>query len=178
MTPAFVNCTQVTRINPGDKFRVTIEQTDVQRLVWGDEILSVYQKLDTLPWGFPISEPPLDNAPLMVVDIQIARSTVGSAPPGSVTEFYNSMADLLLFSSARYEVTRVEMLSTTAPIENRGKALDVAKQEQAASGLSGAFDGLKALGSNVKTVVIALAVLAGAVAVIYVAREARALRAA
>lgn len=177
MTPAFVNCTQADRIAQGEKFRVTIEQTDVQRLVWGDEILSVYQKLDTLPWGYPVSEPPLDNAPIMVVDIKIAHSTVGSAPPGSVTEFYNSMADLLLWSSAKYEVTRVERLSTTAPIENRGKALAAAGTEQAKQGIGGLFDKIGAVGSGIRTVVVAVAIIAGAVAVIYVAKEVRAARA-
>lgn len=174
----FINCTAVDRILPGDKYRITVEQSDVQRFIWGDEILSVYQKMSTIPWGYVVTEPPLNNAPVMVVDMRISRSTVGSAPPGAVSDLYNSLADLLLFSSAKYMVTVVEKLSTSAPIEDRGKALEAAVTAQGETGLTGLAKDLKGFGGGLKTVVIAGAVIVGAVALIYIAKEIRAARAA
>lgn len=183
--PTFVNCTQVDRIVPEQKFRVTIELADVASFLFGylgGNIPNIYASLSQSPWCYVVSEPPIDNQSVLVADIRISKSTVGSSPLGSVAELVNSLNDLVYFSSS-YNVTRVERLTTTSPVlEQRSRVIQEAVVHQAASGVTGTVQGLQhAIGSalgGAKTVVIVLAVAAGAVALVYLAKELRAARTA
>lgn len=183
--PIFVNCTQTDRIIPEQKFRVTIELAEVAGLLFGylgGNIPNIYASLSQSPWCYVVSEPPIDNQKVLVTDIRISKSTVGSSPLGSVAELVNSLNDLVYFSSS-YNVTRLERLTTTSPVlEQRSRVIQEAVTHQASTGLTGTVKNLEhavgnALG-GAKTIVIALAVVAGAIALVYLAKEVRAARAA
>lgn len=183
--PIFVNCAQTDRIVPEQKFRVTIELAEVASFLFGyfgGNIPNIYASLSQSPYCYVVSEPPIDNQSVLVADVRIRKSTVGSSPLGSVAELVNSLNSLVYFSSS-YNVTRVERLTTTSPVlEQRSRVIEEAVSHQASTGLTGTIKDIEhSIGSalgGAKTILIALAVVAGAVALIYVAREVRAARAA
>jgi len=56
--PVLVGVTLSSPIRQGEKYRISVESTDIERLVWGDSLTSVFQKMSVIPWGYIVSEPP------------------------------------------------------------------------------------------------------------------------
>src|SRR5689334_13436764 len=116
--PVLVNCTLGDPINPEEKFRVTFTQSTLQSVEaavnpvtgFGGTMHSVWNSLSVSPWCFPVSEPPLDNASVYVVDLQISHSTAGASPPGTVADLINSLENLMFANP--YSIQRVENLPT------------------------------------------------------------------
>lgn len=181
MTTTLVNCRLTDPILPGAKYRTTFQRTlagDIAgSLMISDTMAAVYNKLSVSPICYPVSEPPVDNADVYVVDLKVAQSVTGSARPGSVTEFLNHLTDLLL-GSIGYSVARVENLALDAPqVEGLDDVTARAEADKKAAGLqnllaTGAENVKSALG-GVKNVAIALAVIIGAVAIMYVVSTVR-----
>lgn len=180
--PVLVNCTLGDPINPEEKFRVTFTQSTLQAVEnvvnpftgFGGTMRSVYTYLTTSPWCYVVSEPPLDDANVYVVDLRIQQGTVGASPPGTVADLVNSLENLMFANP--YDVQRVELLPTDAPIlEQRSVVQDQAKTDLAKAGLPGFVSSITEAFGGLKGVVIAVAVIAGAITVIWLAKESRAL---
>jgi hypothetical protein len=176
MTTVYVACTDQTPLAGGQKYRISFEQGTIENWLAGGTLSSIYQALGdpaNFPWGFPISEPPQDDAQVFVVDLQIRNGTVGAAPPGTVADLVNSLGDLTFYNA--YTVARIEQLPTDAPILEQksvvqSQALTDAKQsgvlgalDTVGTGIGGAISGLKA---SVGTVLVVIAVVALAIATI------------
>jgi hypothetical protein len=182
-TAAFVNCQLSDQLSGGDRYRITFEQGAIQNWLAGGTLLSVYQALGnptSMPWAFPVSEPPQEADQVMVIDLQIRNSTVGSSPPGTMTDLVQALDNQSTFNA--YAVTRIERLTAgTLPAAQRSVVQSTALTDARHSGILGAVDtvladvasGAKAAGamvgnvaSNLKMILIAGAVLAAAVVVI------------
>jgi len=138
MPPTFVNCAPSDAIVPEEKFRVTFSQGSIEHWLAGGTLTSIYQSLSTSPWAYPVSEPPIDDSPVFVVDLRVRQGTVGASPPGSVADMANQLADLSFYNA--YEVPRIERLSTTAPILEQKSVVETqAVKDQQASGVTGFF---------------------------------------
>lgn len=182
MTTTFVGCQQTDRVTQGDKYRVTFSQTPLQNWLMGGTIASVYSSVSLSPWCYVVSEPPVDNEPVFVCDIRISHSTVGASPPGTVGDLLNSLLDLTFYNA--YEVTRLEKLTTTAPVlEQRSQVINQALKDQADAANQGiigqgkeALNGLEKFLKGARGVIIAVAIAAAVVGAVYVVREARALK--
>lgn len=181
--PVLVNCTLGDPINPEEKFRVTFTQSTLQSVEaavnpftgFGGTMHSVWNALSVSPWCYPVSEPPLDDASVYVVDLRIQQGTTGSSPPGTVADLINSLENLMFANP--YDVQRVELLPTNAPIlEQKSVVEDQAKKDLATSGVPGFVKNITDAFGGLKGIVIAVAVIAGAVTILYVLKEAKAVR--
>jgi hypothetical protein len=199
MTTTFVDCDQTTRINPGDKFRITFSQGSIEHWLAGGTMLSVYQSLSVSPWGYVVTEPPVDDAPVMVLDFRISSGTTGSAPPGTVADLLNAFQDQSFYNA--YEVTRLEYLynayatarssnqgtktgsyvdaagvpvDTSAPLEQRSTVIAQAIEDQKHSGVLGTVGDVvtKSFGS-LNGLVIAAVIASVAIAVIVIVKLPR-----
>jgi hypothetical protein len=176
MSATLVNCALTDPIVPEEKFRVTFSQGAIEHWLAGGTLSSIYQSLSTSPWAYPVSEPPIDDAPVFVLDLRVRQSTSGGAPPGTVVDMVQQLGELSFYNA--YDVTRVERLSTTSRVlEQRSVVKAEAVIDQQASGIAGLYTrtqaSLQKAFGGVGGILIAGAVIAAAITVVVVVRAAR-----
>lgn len=176
MSPAFVNCVPSDPIVPAEKFRLTFTQGTIQNWFFGGTIQSIYQRLSTSAIVYVVSEPPLDSDPVLVVDVRVRNTMSGSQMPGTVTDLVNNLADLTTFDA--YDVTRVEQLSTTAPVlEQKSVVRNQALTDAAKSGTAGIVDAVQQTIGSVRSVAVAVTVVAVLLGAWWLYAQAKAARA-
>src|SRR5438105_8911585 len=179
--PALVNCVESDPILPEEKFRVTFSQGAVENWFFGGTIQSIYSRLGSSPIVYVVSEPPLDADPVLVVDVRVRNTAVGSQLPGTVADLVNNLSDLTFYDM--YDVTRLEQLSTSAPVIEQKSVVRVqALQDQAKSGVAGilgkATDAASSALGGVKGIALAATVIVVAVAALWAYAELKTARAA
>jgi len=179
----YVNCQATDPLLAGQVYRVTFEQGTIENWLAGGTLLSVYQGLgnpQSMPWAFPVSEPPQEADQAMTIDLQVRLGTVGGSPPGTMQDFVNALGDQSFYNA--YSVSRIELLTPgTLPAAQRSVVQSTALADAQASGIVGTVEavigdvasGAKAAGtmvgnvaSNLKSILIAGAVVAAAIVVL------------
>lgn len=173
MSTSYVNVQPSDHVVPSEKFRVTFQQSDVEVWLNGNQMPYIYSKLATNDaLVFAVSEPPPDNDRVMVLDVQVRMD----APSVAVSELLNDLSEIAVLGLA--DVTRLEKLDYgVAPTSQIGDVYQTALEDQKNAGLSGVVNSVKNAASNAvkstKGILIAGAVLAGAIALILLLKTAK-----
>jgi hypothetical protein len=168
MSIQFVGVNGADPVKPGQAYRATFEASLVDRLTPGQGLQTTYNRISSQTPSHVISEPPVDGDKVAVIDIKADQQTAGL----TVSQLANALENVSSYTT----LTRLEILKAAAKdlgTQTRGPSREAARTTAAAAADAG--DPLKKFVNTIKTagtVVVGVALVAGAVAVYVLAKRA------